>query len=54
MVNFERRDRLLALFEDPVEKLWPSVFAMGFIFILRASQYIISFTRKSESNVTAV
>ena len=32
MLNFESRDRLLALFEDPVEKLWSFVFAMGFIF----------------------
>ena len=54
MLNFERRDRLLALFEDPVEKLWPFVFAMVFIFILRASQYIISFNRESESNVMAI
>ena len=32
MLNFESRDRLLVLFEDPVEKLWLLVFAMGFIF----------------------
>ena len=32
MINFERRDRLLGLFGDPVEKLWSFVFAMGFIF----------------------
>ena len=37
MINFESRDRLLALFEDPVKKLWLFVFAMGFIFFLRAS-----------------
>ena len=54
MLNFERRDRLLSLFGVPEEKLWPFVFAMGFIFILRASQYIISFNRESESNVMAV
>ena len=42
MINFVRRDRLLALFEDPVEKLWSFVFAMGFIFILRASRYIMA------------
>ena len=34
MINFECRDRLLALFGDPVEKLWSFVFAMGFIFFL--------------------
>ena len=54
MLNFERRDRLLSLFEDPEEMLRPFVFAMGFIFILRASQYIMSFNRESESNVMAV
>ena len=54
MLNFERRDRLLALFGDPVEKLWSFVFAMGFIFILRASQYIMSFDRASDSNVIVV
>ena len=32
MINFERRDRLLGLFGDPVGKLWSFVFAMGFIF----------------------
>ena len=32
MINYERRDRLLGLFGDPVEKLWSFVFAMGFIF----------------------
>ena len=54
MINFERRDRLLAIFEDPVEKLWLFVFAMGFIFFLRASRYIMSFNRESETNVMAV
>ena len=54
MLNFERRDRLLSLFGVPEEKLWPFVFAMGFIFILRASRYIMSFNRESESNVMAV
>ena len=54
MLNFERRDRLLSLFGDLEEKLWPFVFAMGFIFILRASRYIMSFNRESESNVMAV
>jgi len=47
MLNFERRDRFLSLFGDPEQKLWPFVFAMGFIFILRASQYIMSFHRES-------
>ena len=42
MLNFERRDRLLALLGDPVEKLWSFVFALGFIFFLRASQQIMS------------
>ena len=37
MLNFERRDRLLGLLGDPVETLWSFAFAMGFIFILRAS-----------------
>ena len=54
MLNFERRDRLLSLLGDPEEKLWPFVFAMGFIFILRASRYIMSFNCESESNVMAV
>ena len=54
MLIFERRDRLLALFEDPVENLWPFVFAMGIIFILRASRYIMSFNREFETNVMAV
>jgi len=54
MLNFERRDRLLSLFGDPMENLWPFVFAMGFNFILRASRYIMSFNRESESNVMAV
>ena len=54
MLNFEHRDRLLSLFEDPEEMLRPFVFAMGFIFILRASRYIMSFNRESESNVMAV
>ena len=54
MINFEQRDRLLSLFGDPEEILWRFVFAMGFIFILRASRYILSFNRESESNVMAV
>ena len=54
MINFERRDRLLGLFGDPVEKLWSFVFAMGFIFFLRASQQIMSLDRACESNVIAV
>ena len=54
MINFESHDRLLALFEDPVEKLWSFVFAMGFIFILSASQQIMSLDQASESNVMAV
>ena len=54
MLNFERRDRLLALFGDPMEKLWSFVYAMGFIFILRASQQIMSLDRASKSNVMAV
>ena len=29
MLNFERRDRLLALFGDAVEKLWSFVFVMA-------------------------
>jgi len=33
MLNFERRDRIFALFGDPVEKLWSFVFTRGFIFI---------------------
>ena len=53
MLNFERRDKLLALFGDPVEKLWSFVFAMGLYFIFRASQYIMSFDRASVSNVMA-
>ena len=39
---------------DPVEKLWSFLFAMGFIFFLRASRYIMSFNRESETNVMAV
>ena len=54
MLNFERRDRLLGLFGDPVEKLWSFVFAMGYIFILRASQQLMSLYQGSESNVMAV
>ena len=54
MTNFERRDRLLGLFGDPVEKLWSFVFAMGFIFFLRVSQQIMSLDRACESNVMAV
>ena len=54
MLNFERRDRLLALLGDPMEKLWSFVFAMGFIFILSASQQIMSLDQASESNVMAV
>jgi len=46
--------RLLSLFGDPEEKLWPFVFAMGFIFILTASRYIMSFNRESESIVMVV
>ena len=48
ILNYERRDRLLALFGDPVEKLWSFLYAMGFIFILRASQQIMSLDRASE------
>ena len=54
MLIYERRDRLLALFGDPVEKLWLFVFAMGYIFIVRASQQIMSLYQGSESNVMAV
>jgi len=54
MLNFERRNRLLALLGDPVEKLWSFVFAMGFIFFLRVFQQIMSLDRASESNVIAV
>ena len=53
-INFERRDRLLALFRDPVEKLWSFVFSMGFIYFLRVSKQIMSLYRASESNVMAV
>ena len=42
MIRFERRDRLLGLFGDPVETLWSFVFAMGFILFLRAFQQIMS------------
>ena len=48
MLNFESRDKLLALLGDPMEKLWLFVFAMGFIFFLRASQQIMSLDRASE------
>ena len=54
MIRFERRDRLLGLFGDPVETLWSFVFAMGFILFLRASQQIMRLERASESNVIAV
>ena len=54
ILNFERRDRLLSLFGDMKEKLWPFVFAMGFIFILRASRYIMSFNREYELKVIVV
>ena len=54
MLNFERRDRLLALLGDPVEKLWSFVFVMGFIFIQSASQQIMSLDQASESNLMAV
>ena len=54
ILNFERRDRLLSLFGHPGEKLWMFVFVMGFIFILRASQYIMRFDQASDSNVMAV
>ena len=54
MLNYERRDRLLALFGDPMETLWSFVYAMGFIFILRASQQLMSLYQGSESNVMAV
>jgi len=54
MLNFERRERLLALFGDPVEKLWSFVFARGFIFFHRASQQIMSLDRESESNIMVV
>ena len=39
---------------DPEEKLWSFVFAMGLFFFLRASRYIMSFNRESESIVMAV
>ena len=45
MLNFECRDTLPAIFGDPEEKLWPFIFAMSFIFNIRASQYIMSFER---------
>jgi len=54
MINFEHRDRSLGLFEDPVEKLWSFVFAMGFIYFQRASKQIMSLDRAFESNVMAV
>jgi len=54
MLNYERRNRLLALFEDPMDKLWSFVYAMGFIFILRASQQIMSSDRASEYKVMVV
>ena len=54
MLNFQRRNRLFALFGDLVEKLWSFVFARGFIFIDRASQQIMSLDRASESNVMVV
>ena len=54
MINFECRDRLLALFRDPLEKLWSFVFPMGFIFFQRASKQIMSLDRAFESNVVAV
>jgi len=54
MINFERRDKLLGLFGDPVEESWSFEFAMGFCFSLRASQQIMSLDRASESNFMAV
>ena len=51
MLNFERRDRLLALFGDPMERLWSFLFAMGFIVNQRVSQQIMSLDRAAESNV---
>ena len=51
LLNFEPLDRLPNLFGDSDEKLWSFEFMMGFIFQLRASQYIMSFNTTSESTV---
>ena len=43
-----------ALYEDPEEMLWSFVFAKGFTFQQRASQYIINIYRTSESKLLPV
>jgi len=47
-------NRFLALCRDPNERLWPFVFAMGFIFKQRRSQHIIKIYRTTESKVMAI
>ena len=47
-------NKFLTLCGDPKERLWSFVFAMGFIFQQRASQYIINIYWTSESKVMAL
>ena len=54
LLHFECLDTLPNLFEDSGEKLRLFEFMMRFIFQLRASQYIMSFNRTSESKVRVV
>ena len=54
LLNSECLNRFLALCGDLKERLWPFIFAMGFIFQQRASQYIININRISASNVMVV
>jgi len=54
LLNYECLNRFSALYGDPEERLWPFVFAMGFIFQQRASQYIININRTCVSKVMVV
>jgi len=54
LLNFECLNRFPALCGDPEERLWPFLFAMGFIFQQRASQYIININRTPVSKVMVI
>ena len=54
LLNSKCLNKFPALCEDLGERLWPFVFAMGFIFQQWASQYIINTYLTSESKVMNV
>ena len=54
LLNSECLNRFPALCEDPEERLWSFLFAMGFLFQQRSSQYIININWTPVSKVMVI